>query len=61
MQVLDEQEDAGPGVGAADADVVQPAGGAQGDLAGVVDAVAADAVVGVVVAAGAGGVFGQEW
>jgi hypothetical protein len=41
-------------VGSADADVVELAGVAQGDDAGVVDAVVADAAVGVVVAAGGG-------
>jgi hypothetical protein len=39
-------------VGSADADVVQAAGHGQGDHAGGVDAVVADAGVGVVVAAG---------
>ena len=38
-------------MGSADADVVQPAGDAQGDDAGVVDAVVADPVVGVGVTA----------
>lgn len=38
------------GVGAADADVAEAAAGAQGDGAAVVDAVAADLVVGVAVA-----------
>ena len=47
VQVLDEHDDVGPGVGPADADVVEPAVVAQGDDAGGVDAVAADAVVGV--------------
>ena len=47
VQVLDEHDDVGPGVGPADTDVVQAAVVAQGDDAGVVDAVAADAVVGV--------------
>ena len=47
MQVLHEHDDVGPGVGPADADVVQTAGGAEGDDAGSVDAVAAEAVVGM--------------
>ena len=46
-QVLDEQDDVGSGVSAADADVVELAGVAEGDVAGGVDDVAADAVVGV--------------
>jgi hypothetical protein len=46
-QVLDEDQDAGSGVGPADADVVQPAAGGQGDGPGGVDAVGPDAVVGV--------------
>ena len=54
VQVLDEQDDAGSGVGSADADVVQPAGHAQGDAAVAVDAVVADPVVGVGVAASCG-------
>jgi hypothetical protein len=59
VQVLDEQDDVGSGVGSADADVVQPAGQAQGDAAAVVDAVAPDPVVGVGVAAAGGAGFGQ--
>jgi hypothetical protein len=52
VQVLDEQQDVGSGVGSADADVVQPSAGAEGDAAGCVDAVGADPVV------GAGGAVG---
>jgi hypothetical protein len=48
VQVLDWDEDVGSGVGSADADGVEPAAVAQGDLAAGVDAVAADSVVGVV-------------
>jgi hypothetical protein len=59
VQVLDEQDDVGSGVGPADADVVELAGVAEGDAAGVVDDVAADPVVGVGVAA-AGGGFGPR-
>src|SRR6202167_3120082 len=47
VQVLDEEQDAGSGVAAAGADVVEPSLGAEGDEPGVVDAVGADAVVGV--------------
>jgi hypothetical protein len=43
--VLDEGEDVGSGVGSADADGVEPALVAQGDLAGFVDAVAPDSLV----------------
>jgi hypothetical protein len=57
VQVLDEQQDAGPGVGAAGADVVEPPVVAEGDFAGGIDAVGADAVVGVGVAV-AGDGFG---
>jgi len=47
VEVLDEQDDVGSGVGSADADVAKAAGDAQGDAAGLVDLVAAGAVVGV--------------
>jgi hypothetical protein len=47
VQVLDEEKDAGSGVGAADADVVELSVVAEGDEPGVVDAIGADAVVGV--------------
>jgi hypothetical protein len=57
VQVADEHQDGGPGVGCADADVVQPAVGAQGELAAGVDLVGADPVVGVGGAV-AGGGFG---
>jgi hypothetical protein len=43
---LNEQQGAGSGVGSADADVVQAAIDAQGDGAGGVDGVVADAVAG---------------
>ena len=56
LEVLDEHQDTGAGVGSADADVVQAAVDAQGQGAGVVDAVAADPVVGV--GAGCWGRFG---
>jgi hypothetical protein len=45
MQVLDQQQDVGSGVGPADADVLEAAAVVQGDHAVGVDAVAADAVV----------------
>jgi hypothetical protein len=47
-------------MGPADADVVEPAVVAEGDFAIGVDAVRADAVVGVGVAAVVGAVFGQR-
>ncbi|HEU4541126.1 MAG TPA: hypothetical protein VFR23_08365 [Jiangellaceae bacterium] len=50
VAVLDQDDHVGSGVGSADADGVEPAAVAQGDLAGCVDAVAADAVVSVVLA-----------
>jgi hypothetical protein len=40
VEVLDEDEDVGSGVGSADADGVEPAAVPEGDLAGDVDAVA---------------------
>ena len=48
VEVVDQEQDAGSGVGPADADGVEAAAVAQGDLAAGVDAVGADAVVGVV-------------
>jgi hypothetical protein len=47
VQVLDEQQDVGSGVGPADADVVELSGVVRGDGAGGADDVGADAVVGV--------------
>ena len=47
VQVLDEHEDGSPGVFVAGADVVELAVDAQGELAGRVGTVGADAVVGV--------------
>jgi len=47
VEVLDEDQDAGAGVGSADADVVESAGVAEGEFSVLVDAVGADAVVGV--------------
>jgi hypothetical protein len=48
VEVFDQDEDFGAGVAAADADVVQAAAVAEGELAGGVDGVVADPVVGVV-------------
>ncbi len=45
LKILDEQGDAGAGVASSDSDVVQSAVVPQGDHAGGVDAVEADAVV----------------
>ena len=56
---VDEHNDVGSGMGSSDADVVEAAGHAQGDHAGGVDAVVADAGVGVVVAAGGREGFGE--
>jgi hypothetical protein len=42
VEVLDEQDDAGSGVGSADADVVQAAVVSDGHRAGLVDAVASE-------------------
>jgi hypothetical protein len=53
VAVLCQDEDVGSGVGSADADGAQAPGVAKGDLAAGVDAVAADAVVGVGAAVGA--------
>jgi hypothetical protein len=47
VQVLDEEQDVGSGVGSADADVVEGAGVAEGEGTGGADAVGADAVVGL--------------
>lgn len=52
VEVVDESDDGLSGVGAADADVVHAAGSAERDGAAVVDAVAADPVVGACVRAG---------
>ena len=54
VEVLDEQDDVGSLVGSSDADVAEFAVHAQGDGAGLVDAVVADAVVGFGVAVLAG-------
>ena len=54
VEVLDEQDDVGSGLGSADADVAEPAGDAQRDAAGFVDLVVSGAVVGVGAAVVAG-------
>jgi hypothetical protein len=59
VEVGDEEDDGGSGVGASDADVVESAVVAQGDRAAVVDAVVADPVVGVVDVVGWAG-FGSS-
>jgi hypothetical protein len=61
---LDQDDDAGSGVGSSDADGVERPAVAQGDLAGLVDPVALDPVVGVIGAVagcglGAAGVEGR--
>ena len=43
VQVVDEQDGVGSGVGSSDADVVEPSVHAQGDATGVIDAVVANA------------------
>jgi hypothetical protein len=60
VQVLDEQDDVGSGVGSPDADVAEVAGDAQGDAAAFVDPVAADPVVAVAAAVSARGGLGQR-
>ena len=60
LEVLDEQDDAGSGVGSPDADVVESAVVPQGDRAGFVDAVVADSFVGNGVGGGAGQRFGHR-
>ncbi|WP_243696479.1 hypothetical protein, partial [Aeromicrobium camelliae] len=59
VEVGDEQDDVGSGVGSSDADVVEATGDAQGDDAAGVDAVVADAGVGFGVSAAGGKRFGQ--
>jgi hypothetical protein len=48
VELVDQDQDVGAGVAAADADVVEPAVVAQGEHPAGVDLVVADAVVGVV-------------
>jgi hypothetical protein len=60
VEVLDEQDDVGSGVGSADADVAKAAGDAQGDAAGFVDLVAAGAVVVSVLRSLLAVAFGRE-
>ena len=58
VEVLDEQDDVGSGAGSADADVSEPTGDAERDAAGLVDLVAANAVVSVSAAVSARGGLG---
>jgi hypothetical protein len=55
LEVADEEQDVGSGVGPANADVVEAALVAKGEGAGFADDVGADAVVGVCVAVAGGG------
>jgi hypothetical protein len=55
LQVLDEEEDVGSGVGSADADVVEPGVDPEDDGAAVVDLVGADPVVDLAGPVGVGG------
>lgn len=59
VEVVDEQDDVGSGVGSTTADVVQPTVDAQGDGAGLVDAVVTDSHLGVGVSAVAGQCLGH--
>ncbi|MEZ5142960.1 MAG: hypothetical protein R2726_10645 [Acidimicrobiales bacterium] len=66
VEVFDEHEDLSAGVASADADVVEAAAVAQGDLAVLVDDVVTDSVVSVVEGLRGGGCFGSggvclEW
>jgi hypothetical protein len=64
VEVVDEQDDVGSGVGSSDANVVESPVHAQGDGADVVDAVVTDPVVGVVTSGWAGfgaGVVDRGW
>ena len=54
IEVLDEQQDVGSGMGSPDAHVMQPTGMTQGDHASGIDAVVADAGMGIVASGGAG-------
>ena len=60
LEVLDEQDDAGSGLGSADAGVVQSAVVAQRDRAGLVDAVVPDPLVGLGVCGRSGQGFGHR-
>ena len=59
VEVLDEQDDGGSGVGPPDADMEEATSMAEGDLALFVDDVVADAVVVIELAVGAGSSLGQ--
>ncbi len=64
VEVVDEQDDVGSGVGSgvgsSDAEVVGPAGRAQGDAAGLVDDVVPDPVMFLVVTRGSGDGLGHR-
>ena len=60
VQVIDEEHDAGPGMAAADANVVKAATVAQGDRAVGVDTVLADAHVGIANAGAVGVLIGRR-
>ena len=60
MEVIGDQGDIGSGAGSADADVPDLAGDTQGDVAGLVDLVLVDAVVGLGAEVTAGGGLGQR-
>jgi hypothetical protein len=57
VQVVDQDQDRGAGVAAAEADMVQPVAVAQGDFAVAVDGVVADSVVAADEGLSAGGGF----
>ena len=59
VEIVDEHDDVGSGVGSADADVEEAAPVSEGELALGVDDVVADTVVVVEVAAGGGNSLGQ--
>jgi hypothetical protein len=59
VKIADEDQDAGAGVAAAEADVVQPAVVAQGDHPGGVNAVVSDAVLTGIERARMGTAFGR--
>jgi hypothetical protein len=61
VAIVDQDEDVGAGVAAADADVVEPAVVAQGEDAAGVDLVVADAVVGVLQGRPVGTALGRAW
>jgi hypothetical protein len=58
VEVVDEHDDVGSGVGSSDADVVKTAAQAQGDDPGIINAVVADPGVGVGLSAAGGKCLG---